>query len=315
MTTQYSPDLDMSAAQAVRLYLIDRLAEFETIADRLVDPDPAVVIDAVHDLRVICRQILSCLHAFSPYLKVRRLRTIDRGIRHVNEFLGPLRDLDILLMHDELNNWLRAALEHKRADALSALLQECSGKPLHEQISSMTRPLLQPDADIRLSPPAISANGRVQLRQLRLVVPEILYRLAAEVTAYQSVVRPSDQDLPRAEVLHRLRISCKQFRYTVTMMRPMFDRHADGLIQSFKDLQDLLGRLHDQEMLIQAIAGQKKTAATETPAPAVWSSIQKMYQLLLTDFFAIWPHCDQAWLHRQIRPLLDSIYPVDDLTI
>ena len=321
MATCIRPEADVPVASAVRHFLLDRLAAFDQTASLLSEADRGTVIDAVHDSRVICRQIISVIDAFTPYLRAKRLQAIKRRIRRINGYLGPLRDLDILLSRHELDACLRERLEIKREKALSTLLEVCSGSELHESVDSLIRPLQLPDADMKLSPADVTAKGRVQMRLLGQVVPEVLYRLAVDITAYQTILRQSDspvlqpmpllfwQDLslPAPDMLHRLRISCKRFRYTLTMLRPLFGEQSDPFIEAFKELQDILGHLHDEQMLARTIAGKKKTAANGISDTAVWASIQATYFKILDEFFILWPQRDLTWFHHQIQALLDTI--------
>jgi CHAD domain-containing protein len=297
---------DIPVATAVRILLLEQLAEFESVAANLTGPDSDSIILAVHDLRVICRQIGSLLYAFSPYLHIDRLRSFKRKIHKISERLGPLRNLDVLLTRTDLDSAQLEQIRKQRAVMLMDLVKNLSGNKFQRMMGSFIQPLMMPDADIRLSPTALSANGSVQMRRLNMVLPEIFYRLASEIWAYHIVIQPSANGEPSADNLHRLRISCKRFRYALALFKPLFGDKADLLIKDCKLLQDLLGQLHDRQTFICLL--QTKTAELALIDSAILSTMQKESEQLMQTFLSVWQSHEPAWFHKQLQPVIDTIY-------
>lgn len=300
MTAPFVPESKMPLPHAIPLYLLDRLSAFQCASRSLADPNRSVVVETVHDLRVICRQILSVLEAFSPWLRLKKLHPVLKGTRRINRFLGPVRDLDILLTHQELPPLGRAKAEQQRSEALAALSQACSGKQLEKTLEHMRQLLIHPDVEILLAPVPISEKGRVRMDRLGSVAPAVLFRLAAAITAYRGVITRSAGGATPPEILHQLRIQCKTFRYTTAMLRPLLGQPADDMIRAFKQLQDLLGAIHDQDFLILTLSRMERAASMDSAIDAALESVQQKRQALLEDFLAVWDSMDEAWFTRRI---------------
>ena len=311
VSMQFKPDTDMPVDQALRLYLQGKIRVLKEVAIHLADSDRSMVVESVHDLRVICRQILSAFDAFGPWVCMRRLKPLKREIRAVNRLLGPVRDLDVLLEQPDLPSPNREKAEHDRRYALSCLITECTGRKLIDRVSRMGGPLAISNTK---NPSGFksAANGQVPIQTLGPVIPEILYRLAAEITVFRSILGSqsppplpddlsvSSQNLDRS--IHQLRIACKRFRYTLAFLRPLFSTEADEALRSFKELQDLLGTWHDLYLLIRTVEDQSDSAT------ASLESVKKHQAELLVSFDAVWQTLDEAWFHRLIRLLVDSMY-------
>lgn len=300
MPAPFAPESKMPLPTAIRLYLLDRLLAFQRVSLDLTDPDRSVVVEAVHDLRVICRQILSVQEAFSPWLRLKKLNPVKKGVRRINRYLGPIRDLDILLTHPELPSRCRALVEQQRHEALAALEQAFTGKHSGRSLEQMKQLLMLPETEIHLAPVPISDKGQVRMDCLGSVAPAVLFRLAAAITAYRGVITHSAGDTPPPEILHQLRIQCKAFRYTAAMLRPLLGQPAEDMIRAFKQLQDLLGTIHDQDFLVLTLSRMEKAASMDEPIDAALDSVQQKRQVLLEEFLTLWDNMDEAWFTRQI---------------
>ncbi len=308
---------DMPVEKAIQIYILDRIADFEKIASGLGDPDRDVVVESVHDLRVDCRQILSVIDAFTPWIRVGRLDPLRREIRCVNGLLGPVRDLDVLLESPELISPFRERAEHDRRYALCRLISEMSGQKLDQCLGRMRSSLAGPEAMQQIARNPITDKGRVQQQLLGPVIPEVLYRLAARITAYRTLLDPRSPtgefaiDMEAGEskgrAIHQLRIDCKRFRYTLTMLRPLFPDQTDAALKSFKKLQDLLGEWHDLERLAQVLGGRSKLMAGEADSSLTHAVIKRQEELM-ASFAVVWQTTDAAWFHRLIRSLVDHLF-------
>jgi CHAD domain len=80
-----------------------------------------------------------------------------------------------------------------------------------------------------------------------------LSQKATPLLAFQSTPLPSETD----ENLHRLRIAVKKFRYVLEIYNPLHDQRFDQAIQAAKELQDLLGKIHDHAVLLSQLQAHK----------------------------------------------------------
>ena len=86
---------------------------------------------------------------------------------------------------------------------------------------------------------------------------KILAVRTAEYFSYAPIV-----DIPEAvEQLHALRIAAKRLRYTLELFSPVLGPDIGDLLAELKTLQDLLGELHDRDVMIDSLSKARKNAA------------------------------------------------------
>jgi hypothetical protein len=84
----------------------------------------------------------------------------------------------------------------------------------------------------------------------------------AEYYSYEPIV-----DNERAiEELHALRISAKRLRYTLELFRVVFAEPGECEIERVRDIQELLGQLHDHDVRIALIEDELNKLAVEQTA-------------------------------------------------
>lgn len=76
---------------------------------------------------------------------------------------------------------------------------------------------------------------------------------------------------PTSEQLHDLRISARRLRYCLEFFRSAFGEDLDETITRIKELQEILGTIHDLDVMEQTIA-----EVAEKEAPAVILLLEEM---------------------------------------
>ncbi|MCE3554162.1 CHAD domain-containing protein [Pseudonocardia sp. RS11V-5] len=197
-------------------------------------------IEDLHQMRVAVRRMRAALKAARPLLD----RTWADGLRAelgwLGRALGPVRDLDVLLLRlrgeiatlpareQAAGEQLVAALDAEREDARAAMLAVLE--------SGRYRALLERLADaIRLPLPTPSATQ---------AQPELIDLVRAEVRRLRKAVRRSGDD-PPDQTLHDLRILGKRVRYTGELVEPMLGATVKRLLKATAGLQEVLGDHQD----------------------------------------------------------------------
>ena len=195
---------------------------------------------SLHQARVATRRLRAALPILGSGAKAGKL---TRAVRGLTRALGPLRELDVeLLILDELEksaevpqaaiDCLRASIveerEHLQADVRERI-DEFDLDKLRKRAFAVAR------KQVRDKRPrdATDAAGRVARRARRL---------AAAIDDAAGVYLP--------DRLHAVRIGVKKLRYTVELMPRARSSRTASRIRTLKNAQDLLGRMHDLEMLI-----------------------------------------------------------------
>jgi len=206
-------------------------------------PEP----DAVHDLRVAlrrCRSVAAVMEEVDPDGSWREMRKLGRKLfRH----LGELRDVQVL---EDWTKKLGAESDPVRLQLLS-LFEKQEGE-LRESATW---------AAGRFDEKAWKKLERGLQSRARLVPPD---SLAAQCLALERLEAAKELHIralraEKPQPWHELRIGVKRFRYTVESLLP--EKYAMWG-ENLKRVQDLLGDVHDLDVLADTIT-QKAAEETE----------------------------------------------------
>ncbi len=209
-----------------------RLAE---VVPRLIAPTPDE--DAVHDLRVVLRRTRTVLEVGRAVLGPFYADQVRRALRDLQRATGALRDEEVLLdlvaslqvSAPNVQAWLlirrRRERGMRRALARRILAGELErGRRLLEALLAFP---VDPSLDRRLGKFARRAVARARRR-----------------VEGRRLTRTDD---PLA--LHELRIAYKRLRYVVEVLSGALPSHLAALAQPASRLQNLLGSVHDVDVV------------------------------------------------------------------
>lgn len=210
--------------------------------------------DAVHDLRVAlrrCRSVAAVMEEVDPDRSWAEMRKLGKKLFRQ---LGELRDTQILedwtkklgTEQEGIRQRLLSGLEKRETELRQAALK-VAGKFDQRTWRKLERTL----------------SRRVRVVPLDGLAAECLalerYEAAKELHA--QVLRTD-----KPEHWHALRIGVKRFRYTVESLLPArYEAWGDNL----KHIQDLLGDVHDLDVLSEKVAQEGSTESEQ--ARAVWA--------------------------------------------
>ncbi|MDE0482648.1 MAG: CHAD domain-containing protein [Candidatus Poribacteria bacterium] len=90
----------------------------------------------------------------------------------------------------------------------------------------------------------------------------ILRQKVEEVYSWEQFI----QDPEKREELHNMRISIKRLRYTMEFFAINYDKHFTEFIKTIIDLQDILGDIHDSDVVLEVLVDYKVSfQSTELP--------------------------------------------------
>lgn len=212
---------------------------------------------AVHQARVASRR----LREFLPVAGADAGHAARRALKHVRKVtraLGPAREIDVALLHlaefeqqgaspKSAIALVRRDLERERRARRAAMLDALSPVAL-EKLKKRVAPFERTSHDAGAGDAGLAeAARRVGHRARRLK---------------QAIATAGAMYL--ADRLHAVRVEVKKLRYALEVQRDLTRSRVSARIRQLKDAQELLGRLHDLEVLIERTRTvQAKAAARD----------------------------------------------------
>jgi CHAD domain-containing protein len=213
-------------------------------------------IEDLHQMRVAVRRMRATLKAARPLLDAAWSDDLRAELGWLGGALGPVRDLDVLLLRlhreiaslpaDEQNagGALLDALERERTTARAAMLEALTAPRyfgLLERLAETVSAPLPTPAPGDAPQPALVDLVRAEARKLRRAVEKA-------------------GDNPPDEVLHALRIRGKRVRYTGELVAPSLrgtpaGKQVKRLLSATTALQEVLGDHQDACVAEQRIRG------------------------------------------------------------
>jgi CHAD domain-containing protein len=213
----------------------------ESLADELSDVAEGEV-EAIHRTRVATRRLREVLPIA---VADRAARNLNRSLRDVNRVLGPVRELDVLA---ELIVELEPKSRYSIAAVGSAVAR--ARKEASDQLESCAQ---------KLSKVATRLNGTVVELQSKEAVDFRKVKRNCQWAIQARIIKRAVRlgaAIDRAGILyasgplHEVRVSVKKLRYAIELSDEIGEARP-GAVKTLKSVQDLLGRQHDLEMLLQ----------------------------------------------------------------
>jgi CHAD domain-containing protein len=213
---------------------------------------------SVHQARVASRRLREALPVAAAGGGDDALRRAQKQVRRVTRALGPVREIDVALAHltefAERGSiparavvYVRRGLERERRARRIAMLEALQPVEL-DKLRRRVAHLQSGDGNGRTPESALAAAvSRVERRAVRL----------NDAMEHAGAIFLADR-------LHAVRVAAKKLRYALEIHQELRRSRATARVEQLKGLQDLLGRLHDLDVLIDRVrASQAEAAVTD----------------------------------------------------
>jgi CHAD domain-containing protein len=199
---------------------------------------------SVHQARVASRRLREALPVLGARADEAKLDRVQRRVRRITRALGPVRELDVTLL-------LLAELERKGAAPVRAIervrtaVSEERQKRREEMLDEITPSRLDKLTRrlVRVAAPAPQSHVP------RNALAEAAAQSAQRARSLKAAIERAG-GLYLADRLHRIRIEAKKVRYALEIQRELTRSRSTAGLNRLKTEQDLLGRMHDLEILI-----------------------------------------------------------------
>ena len=255
-------------------------------------------VEHVHQARVATRRLRE---AVPLIVSGTRGRKVERKMRRLTRALGPVRELDVALQTlDELTEAgtvppaAIARLKQEIALERRRLHTQMCAEVSHVDVERLQRKLLtaarkqHPRTGSGLRDPKRIACARA--RSARRAE-----RVRAAIDNAATIYLP--------DRLHELRVAVKKLRYALEVARELSASRAVAQIRTLKEVQDLLGRMHDLEVLIARVRGLQ--GSPQAPTLRVSASLDHLVRHLETECRQI--HGQYVTKRRKLLALCDAI--------
>ncbi len=240
----------------------------ERVLDRVDKIEPRWKVEAIHDLRVALRRSRAMAEALSRVNPAPEWRKLKKGTRKIFHALGEVRDTQIA------RSWVRK-LGPASDGVRKHMLRLCSQQEKKQRWIARTA-LEDFDRKVwrkwkrKLAPKArFFPLESVVFQRLALARLEDAFDLYQQARQKRSSI-----------AWHRVRIGIKHFRYITENFLP---RRYATWEADLKHFQDLLGEVHDLDVLRAAIRKQAPKLGAARVAPWL-ARIQTERQVRLKEF-------------------------------
>lgn len=218
--------------------------------------------EALHDFRVAVRRLRTWLRAYGSSLGKGGIRKRYKQLGKLTAATNAGRDEQVQII------WLKQQLARKRLGQLEQaglrLMLDDLGTDRHDPaahtLETVTQDFARIHADLNacLQPDRTGVRNEDTGQGMRFgeVAGQIMHaKVALLSTQLGLITKPTD-----AKECHDARLACKRIRYLVEPLRHEL-RGTRGLLRQLKQLQDILGDLHDLQVLEQRVAAALRHAA------------------------------------------------------
>jgi CHAD domain-containing protein len=232
--------------------------------------------EAVHHMRVASRRLRELL----PLLPIDEdeVGKLGRHLKRVTRQLGRVRELDVLwLAIHELGrdpryskvavNVVGASVQAARTAARERLRERLSEPKLERLANRLERAAKH----LQWADEHHHRRAHSQSPAWMSVLESSVARRASDV---QSAIEHTGATYAAVR-LHEVRIALKKLRYAIELRSETHNSQASDDLTSFKEMQEILGRLHDLEVLIEW-ARQVQTSLPPTSWRAIESFVRRL---------------------------------------
>jgi len=243
--------LGRPTADAVRRIARARMSEAAAALGRLRNRQDS---EALHDFRVAIRRLRSVLRAYRRWLERSAGKKVRRRFRELGRATNPGRDAEVQL------GWLEAqrpALARRERTGLNWLAQRLRTARRENYTAARRQVRAEFARAAELLEKRLVALDTAQA-PFRETLSTLLRQHAGDLEARIAAIRGPDDEAHA----HAARISAKRLRYLLEPVRGEVEG-AKPLVDTLRDLQDLLGDLHDRHVLETELLAALETVATD----------------------------------------------------
>jgi CHAD domain-containing protein len=209
--------------------------------------------EAVHDVRVALRRLLSLIRLLNAIEPRPRLRKLSRAFKSQLDELDELRDTQVMLA--EISETIAELPELEKFQRHLERVEQKLSKDIRKKIG-------------RLDQKEIIRRVRKVRESLRAAEEaDFAVPMLRSVDEAFLVVRQRHARVDPAQpaTIHRVRVAFKKFRYMLEIVHPLLEGFPVENLKRMHDYQSLMGEIQDAEVLVQTLDDFQSNASSPTP--------------------------------------------------
>jgi CHAD domain-containing protein len=245
--------------------------------------------EAVHDVRVALRRLLSLIRLLNSIAPRPRLRKLNRLLKSQLDDFDDLRDTQVMLA--EISETIRnlpglAEFQAHLERVERRLLKDLRKKIRNLDLKEIAR---------RIWKTREALAGEEYADSAAPILGSVDDAFLAARQRYQQV----DPNTPSS--IHRLRVAFKKFRYMLEIAHPLLKDFPPDNLKRMHEYQSLMGEVQDAEVFLQTLADFDASAS----APEL---VRRHYELRRAEAVSTYLK-DKDMLDDFWRPLPEEIFP------
>jgi CHAD domain-containing protein len=208
-------------------------------------------IENIHRMRVASRRFRSAFPLFSDCFPGKKTRRWNQEIRKITRSLGSARDADVQIEH--LQTILARLPEKIYRPGVRRLLTRIKQERVEQQayvlrsLNAFEKSGAITDISKSLAPwAAIAVHPFPFSRTLYLLAYRSIQAAKKELLSYERYIHSPE----KVAELHAMRVAAKILRYTLEIFAPLYPARFKMITVVVKDMQELLGSIHDADVWI-----------------------------------------------------------------
>ena len=245
-------------------------------------------------MRVCLRRMRSALTVFRTAIPKSATKFFAQDMRRASKALDRARDLDVYITEN-------LASKGKGQQRRLSKIAEKHRQKAYEKVGSFIKGQSYVDLckKIREWTEAKAWRGKLSTAQEAKLKENIIPFAARVLENHRSTILAYGTELVHldSDTLHRLRIECKKLRYATEFFAPLYGVQMKAFTGHLKNLQDLLGALHDTAVmkgLQEDLLREKKDKKLVSFTHKLESQRQKEAQKILKKLSSRWQTFAQA---------------------
>lgn len=247
---------ELPLCESARLIITTKFREafsYQTLVQTSED------IEVIHDMRVSLRRLWAAMTSFAHYFNsTKKFSKLSKNTRTLARKLGSVRDLDVLI--ELLEHHLKNIEESPSVTlAINYIISNSQTRRLQYRVKlfDYIRKLSQKDFERKFLAFFESINlDRIRVGRKK----EYLVFFESLKNFYQH----DPKDNFESEILHEFRIAAKKLRYSLEFFEMCFNTSLSEQLKTLKEIQELLGDLHDSDVMIELLKKYRKKIDYQT---------------------------------------------------